>query len=107
MMILANRARVEQSALLISIILHDESIIFVKAFLQYSFGILVQVAIIVRALAIFLMPEMMLTYIAKHRVKLLATSSTGISSIASIFLRNIVNENRRTCVRNRVLISVC
>ena len=98
MMILAYRARVEQPALLISVILHDESIIFIKALLQYRFGILVQVAIIVRALAIFLMPEMMLTYIAKYREKLLATSGTGISSAAPILLRNIVNKNRRTCV---------
>ena len=98
MMILANRARVEQSALLISIILHDESIIFVKAFLQYSFGILVQVAIIVRALTIFLMPEMTLSFLSKHRKKLPATSGTGISSVAPIFLRNIVNENRCTCI---------
>ena len=98
MMILAYRARVEQPALLISVILHDESIIFIKALLQYRFGILVQVAVIVGALAIFLMSEMTLSFLRKYRKKLPTTSGTCISGIAPIFLRNIVNENRRTCV---------
>ena len=98
LMILPYLAIVEFPTLLIRVILHDKSIIFVKAFLQYRFGILVQVAIIVRALAIFLMPEMPLSFLRKHREKLPATSCTSISGVASILLRNIVNENRRTCV---------